>query len=353
MIRISRYIGRSVIGAIAMVLLVITGLDCITAIIDELANIQGNYDFLEVLAYVALTIPSRIYEFIPFATLIGCLAGLGMLASNSELVVIRSAGISSWRIVWMVMRPALLIMIFGLLLGEYIAPPAEQIAQSRRALAESGNGGFTSRSGLWKREGNDYMHFNAVQPNGVLYGVTLLNFTDQRRLKSALYARRASYQQGEWLMEGVKETLLSDGKTERLEANTREWQTSLTPQILNLVIMPPENLSVSGLKAYSTYLKVQGLDSREYDLAFWGKVLQPLAITALVLVAISFVFGPLRQVTMGFRIFSGVIIGIIFRTSQDLLGPASLVFGFSPLYAALAPLIICLLIGALMINRRL
>ncbi len=351
MIRISRYIARSVLGAIAMVLLVIVGLDCITAIIDELANTQGNYDFVEVLAYVALTIPSRIYEFIPFATLIGCLAGLGILASNSELVVIRSAGVSTWRIVWMVMRPALLIMAFGLLLGEYIAPPAEQIAQSRRALAESGNGGFTSRSGLWNREDNDYMHFNAVQPNGVLHGVTLLNFNDERKLKSALYARRASYQQGEWLMEGVEETLLSDSKTERVEQNTRPWKTALTPEILNLVIMPAENLSVSGLKAYSAYLKVQGLDSREYDLAFWGKILQPLAIIALVLIAISFVFGPLREVTMGFRIFTGVIIGIIFRTSQDLLGPASLVFGFSPLYAVLVPLILCLLIGVLMLRR--
>jgi lipopolysaccharide export system permease protein len=73
--------------------------------------------------------------------------------------------------------------------------------------------------------------------------------------------------------------------------------------------------------------------------------LQPLAIAGLVLVAISFIFGPLRDGTMGFRIFAGVIVGIVFRTSQDLLGPASLVFGFSPLYAALIPIAVCMLFG--------
>lgn len=349
--RIGAYITRAVLGAISLVLVVIVGLDCITAMIDELENVQGNYNFVEVLAYVAMTIPSRIYEFIPFAALIGSLTGLGVLASNSELVVIRSAGVSTGRIVWMVMRPMLVVMAFGLFLGEYIAPPAEQIAQSRRALAESSNGGFTSRSGMWNREGNHYMHFNAVQPNGVLHGVTLLDFDDNRRLKSALFARRASYLQGGWLMEGVEETLLSEYKTERVEQNTRKWQTSLTPDILNLVIMLPENLSVSGLNAYGAYLKTQGLDNREYELAFWEKILQPLAIAALVLIAISFVFGPLREVTMGFRVFSGVIVGIVFRTCQDLMGPASLVFGFSPLYAVLTPVIVCLLIGLIMLRR--
>ena len=349
--RINGYITRMIVSAVLIVLLVIVGLDCLTAMVDELANVQGNYNFVEVLAYVGLTIPSRIYEFLPFSTLIGCLAGLGILASKSELVIIRSVGTSTWQIVWMVMKPALLIMFCGVLLGEYIAPHTEQIAQSRRALAESGNGGFTSRSGLWNREGNYYMHFNAVQPNGVLHGVTLLDFASDRRLKSALYAKRASYQKGDWLLEGVVETLISVEKTERLEQNTRYWKTALTPDILNLVIMSPDNLSMSGLREYSRYLKSQGLDNGDYELAFWKKSLQPLAIAGLVLIAISFVFGPLREVTMGFRVFSGVIIGSAFRTSQDLLGPASLVFGFSPLYAVLVPIAICIVVGLFMLHR--
>jgi len=98
-------------------------------------------------------------------------------------------------------------------------------------------------------------------------------------------------------------------------------------------------------------LQQQGLDSDDFQLALWKKVLQPLAIGGLVLVAISFIFGPLRDGTMGFRIFAGVIVGIAFQTSQDLLGPASLVFGFAPLYAALVPIGICLAAGFLLLSR--
>ena len=93
------------------------------------------------------------------------------------------------------------------------------------------------------------------------------------------------------------------------------------------------------------------LDSDDYQLALWGKILQPAAIGALVLVAISFIFGPLREGTMGFRIFAGVIVGIVFRTSQDLLAPASLVFGFAPIYAALVPILLCVAAGMLLLLR--
>ena len=118
-----------------------------------------------------------------------------------------------------------------------------------------------------------------------------------------------------------------------------------------MVVVEPEYLPLTDLYRHSAYLFQHGLDSDDFQLAFWRKLLQPVGIAGLVLVAISFIFGPLRDGTMGFRIFAGVLVGIVFRTIQDLLGPASLVFGFSPLYAAVIPIIICFLAGALMLRR--
>ena len=120
--RIASYFGNTVLAAILLVLLVIVGLDVITAIIDESGSIEGNYTFYEVLVYVFFSLPSRVYEYIPFAALIGCLTGLGSLATSSELIVVRSAGMSVGRIVWIVMKPALLVILLGLAIGEYIAP---------------------------------------------------------------------------------------------------------------------------------------------------------------------------------------------------------------------------------------
>lgn len=349
--RIASYFGNTVLAAILLVLLVIVGLDVITAIIDESGSIEGNYTFYEVLVYVFFSLPSRVYEYIPFAALIGCLTGLGSLATSSELVIVRSAGMSVGRIAWIVMKPALLVILLGLVIGEYVAPQTEQIAQSRRALAESGTGGFTSRRGLWNREGDYFMHFNAVQPNGILHGVTLMKFNEQRELQSLLFAVRASYLGQYWLLEEVEETRLEADRTRLIKEQTRRWNSSLTPDLLNVVIVQPEDLSLEGLDSYAHYLRAQGLDAGDYELAFWGKALQPLEVVGLVLVAISFVFGPLRDSTMGFKIFTGVVVGICFRTAQDLLGPASLVYGFSPLYATFLPIGICLLLGTVMLTR--
>jgi lipopolysaccharide export system permease protein len=349
--KLDRYVGRTVLVAIGLVLAIIVGLDAITALIDESDDISETYTFSQVGRYVALTIPGRCYEFIPFAALIGCLIGLGQLASSSELVVMRSAGVSTARLVWVVMQPALLVAAAGFLVGEYVAPKTEQIAESQRAIAQSKREGFVGRHGLWNREGNTFLHFNAVEIDGIAHGVTLLQFDDKRRLQSSLRAQKAVHHGDYWTMENVVKTDFSSWETGRSEYGTLRWDTRISPELLTMVMVAPEYLPVSDLYRYSAYLFQQGLDSDDYQLALWKKLLQPAAIGGLVLVAISFIFGPLRDGTMGFRIFAGVIVGIVFRTSQDLLGPASLVFGFSPLYAAAIPILLCFIAGALMLRK--
>src|SRR5690554_7460408 len=91
--KINRYISRSVASAIGMVLLVLMALFFIAALIDEMDGLRANYTAVEMLIYICFTMPRRLYEIIPYACLIGCLVGLGMLASSSELVIVRAAEI--------------------------------------------------------------------------------------------------------------------------------------------------------------------------------------------------------------------------------------------------------------------
>lgn len=349
--KLDRYVGWTVFAAIALVLAIIVGLDAVAAFIDESEDISATYTFGQAVLFVFLTLPGRIYEFIPFAALIGCLLGLGQLATSSELVVMRAAGVSTGRLVWVALKPALVIAMLGFVLGEYLAPKTQQLAQSGRAMAQNPGESFSGRHGIWNREGNTFVHFNALQRGGVVHGITLLQFDDQQQLLSSLQAKSARFKGDHWMMEDVQQTNLSSWETTRKVRETLRWDTGITPELLTLVVVEPDQLPLVDLYRYSHYLQQQGLDSDDYQLALWGKLLQPLAIASLVLVAISFIFGPLREGTMGFRIFAGVLVGIMFRTSQDLLGPASLVFGFPPAYAALAPILICLLAGLLLLTR--
>lgn len=345
------YIGRSVLLTIVVVALIILGLDLLFAFINELDGLKGQYGAQQALQYVLLTAPRRFYDMLPLSALVGCLIGLGALASHSELTIMRAAGVSIRRIIWAVMKPLLVLMLCGGLVGEYLAPYTENMAESRRALAQ-GSGEAIKARGLWHRDGNDFIHINAIQPNGVLHGVTRYRFNEQRHLLEASFARRATVLESGWVVEDVQTSVIEDMRTARVDEHVQQhWDVGLSTDLLRVVQLDPDVLPLSGLWHYQDYLQQQGLNNSLYRLAFWKKLLQPAATAALVFVAISFIFGPLRSVTLGQRVFTGVLVGFGFRILQDLLGPSSLVFGFSPLIAVLAPLLVLLVMGSWLLRR--
>lgn len=349
--RIKRYIAQALWGAVLTVLLVITSIDSLAELVDQLGDLGGNYGFVEAVIYVFLLVPSSIYDYLPLSALVGCLIGLGVLASSSELTVMRGAGVTIRQIIWAVMRPILVFIAFGALLGEYVAPYTDQYADSRKALAKGHESTFRSQKGVWNREGNEYMHFSAVLPNGKLFGITRYLFDKQGQLLETSFIESAVYQQNYWSEEQGQITRFGDEKLESASFESRRWQTEVTPDLLNVLAAKPDELPIQRLFEYANYLDKQSLDSSEYWLAFWQKSFQPLATLSLVMIAISFIFGPLRQTTMGFRVFVGVMVGLVFQTSQKLLGPASIIFGFPPLLAVLAPIGVCALVGFILIRR--
>ena len=348
---LDRYIAYQVLSAVFVILLIIVGLDLIFEFVDQSADINERYRFSDVLSYLVLRMPSRLYEFLPLSSLVGCLVGLGVLASNSELTVMRAAGISIQRIVLAVLKPTMLLAVFALVLGEYVVPVTEQKAQSSRALAQSAGQALRSKHGVWHRENDQFIHINAVELGGKIHGVTRYTFNDQRQMLISSFAESGVYSKGGWQLDNVVSTIFSGDHTTTDQAEQERWESGLTPTLLSVIVVDPMELSITGLWSYSNYLREQGLDSNQYLLAFWSKVLQPAAIFALVLVAISFIFGALRSVTVGQRIIVGVIVGLVFKFSQDLLGPASTVIGFTPLLATVIPIVICLVVGLLLLRK--
>lgn len=346
------YIARNVFMATVMVVVVIVGLDAIFTLVDELDQLKGGYQFLQALEFMGLRLPRRAYEYMPMACLIGCLAGLGSMAANSELTVMRAAGISVGRISLSVLKPMVLLMIISMLLAEFAIPTLERIAQSQKAVAQGKDDILSNKGkGYWHREGDDFMRFTAVETNGVLHGVTLYEFDVDHELQRVRTAARALYQRSHWQMENVQDLLLFSDRTEVRHMATADWDTELTPQSLSVVMVQPRDMSISGLYTYTQYLQKQGLNADNYLLSFWRKVTQPLGTFALVILGISFIFGPLRAVTPGYRIFSGILVGLVYKYAEELLAPASIVFGFAPVWASIIPIGGCALAGFLLMRK--
>jgi lipopolysaccharide export system permease protein len=252
--------------------------------------------------------------------------------------------------VWMALRPTIIFMILQFLIGEYIAPYSEQMAVNRKAIAQ-GSSVKQSHQKLWNHETNEFMHFNAVLPSGVIYGLSRYQLNDEHQLVSASFTKQAIYQGDHWQEEDVAVTHVEKDATSVENIVSRRWDTQLTPELLNVLVLDPDNLSIRNLYYYNNYLHEQHIENNDYSLAFWKKALDPLATASLVLIAISFVFGPLRSVTMGQRVFTGVMFSVAFLIAQRLFGPSSLVFGFSPLLAVLFPIVVCVGIGLFLLRK--
>lgn len=353
---LDRHVRVAVLWSIAVVLGVIVSLDLIFSLIDELGESGENYTVVNALLFVAMTTPTAIYELFPFAALGGTIFGLGILASNNELVVMQSAGVHKWRIVTAVLKPAFLVMVLSVFIGEYVAPPLEQVANSNKAIQVSGTSSINSDAGTWRKIGNDYIHINAIAPGGsLLYGVSRYTVDEDRQLLSASFAESAEYiEEGDqtyWRMQNVELSVFDDMRISTSSYLQEDWVADLSPELLGVLLVEPDRQSISGLYRFAQFFQSEGLDSSVYFLAFWKKVLQPLSTLVLVVLAVSFVFGPLREATMGYRVFIAIAIGIGFTTVQRMMEPISLIYGLSPLMAVLTPIVICAGFGFLLMRR--
>jgi len=348
--RFDRYLARNVLGAIIVVQVVLLGLDLVITYINDLGDVEGDYGAFQVLLYLLMRLPWRLYQYAPVAVLIGALIGLGSMASSNELTVMRAAGRSLARILWGAMKPIILVVVVVLCIAEFVAPRTEQFASAWRVEKVQGSGALVTERGGWQREGDSFYRFGAIRADDTVLDLTRYRFEGQR-LVEALSATRAAWREGRWVLQDVALTRFTDEGTQSEHFDTREWDTQLTPDQLSRLLRDIESQSPSELWAYARYLRDQGQQATQPLLYFWQKMLLPLTMGSLVLVAASFVFGPLRSVAAGTRVFYGVITGLAFKYLQDLLAPASTVFGFSPAWAVLAPTLICAAVGVLLLRR--
>ena len=349
---IDRYIGRSVLWSSFIALLVLLTLFTFFAFMDEVGDIgKGNYGTWQALQYVLLTMPKLAYQLFPVAALIGCTIGLGVLASNSELTVMRAAGVSLGRIVWSVMKVGLILVIVSLVIGEGIAPAAEERAQTLRSVAMSDKLDLGGRNGFWARDGNSYVNVRNFLPGNRLGGVTIYTFDGEQQLTRMLSAKSAVFHEGRWMLENITSSEVSfDGVTAQ-RIDSEPWNTRLSPDLLSVVTVKPNTLSIMGLYDYVSYLRENGLDATVYEQALWGKIVAPLVTGAMVFLAIPFVFGPLRSVSIGHRILVGTLVGIGFHLLNQMFGYIGLVVGIYPAMTAVLPLALALGTGFWLLRR--
>ncbi len=340
--KIDKYIGITVLAGILIVLLVLVGLFTFFSFIDEVDDIgKQRYGLWEAIQYVSLEIPRYIYELFPTAALLGSLLGLGALANHNELTVMRAAGISILRIALSGLKIGLGLTIIAMLIGETLAPSSGQYAHNMRSTAQSDQEHqqmvFSSRYGFWAHDGNDFINIRTIYPDGGFGIISLYQFDENQHLRGLTYARKAYYQNGQWLLKDVEKNNIDVNRVTRQYLETTTWEAILKPELVKIVVIRPQQLSSLGLYKYIDYLKQNGHRTTQYELAFWTRLSYPLVSITMTLLAIPFVFGSLRTVSVGQRILVGALLGVGFHMLNQATGNIGLVYGIHPALSALLP----------------
>ncbi len=338
---LDRYIGKTIFTTIMMTLFMLVSLSGIIKFVDQLKKAgQGEYSALGAGVYTVLSVPKDIQIFFPMAALLGALLGLGMLAQRSELVVMQASGFTRLQIALSVMKTAIPLVLLTMAIGEWVAPQGEQMARNYRAQQMLGGSLLSTQSGLWAKDGQNFVYIERVKDNNQIAGISIYAFNKERRLQSVRYAASAQYdaEHKVWRLSQVDESNLTDTKQiTGSQTVSSEWKTNLTPDKLGVVALDPDALSISGLHNYVKYLKSSGQDAGRYQLNMWSKIFAPLSVAVMMLMALSFIFGPLRSVPMGVRVVTGISFGFVFYVLDQIFGPLSLVYNIPPILGALLP----------------
>ena len=349
LLRMDRYIGTAVLMAVGVVLLAFFGLMTLFAMLEELREEDAGYLVREMFVYVALTTPRRLYEVLPYVVFLGALIGLGSLASRSEIVIFRAAGISPARIYLSVAWPAALVFAVGFVVGEWVAPRGEERAETYKSEAMSERASRRSTRGYWYREGSMNMRVASLGEDGELLGIQQFWYDGERRLEWTVEAAWAEYVAGEnahWVLHDVRETRIAADATVTSRRETVRWDGKVDPRVLTIrVLVEPRKLSLEDLFRQIEYMDREGLATDVYRLAYWSKILQPFSVLGLALLALGFILGPLREVGMGVRLSVGVFAGLGFKYLQDLFAPMSMVYELPAVLAVSLPILACWLFG--------
>ncbi len=349
---LDRYVGKIVVINIGLALLVLVALDSFFALASELDDIgRGDYGFTEMLLYIAMTIPHRIVDYFRIAALLGAIIGLGLMASNSELTVMRAAGISIAQITLSVMKTGLLLVIVVLAIAEYIVPPAENYAETRRSLKIAEQTALKSEYGFWSRDGFSFINIRNADVSGQIGDVYIYEFDKDYKLRRSTHAGKADYINDEWILSDIAQSDINETGVSTSRYKQAKWSSLLNPDLLNIVSINPLYMPISELSTYVNFLRDNGQDAERFSLALWGKIVSPLAIAVMLLLAIPFVFGPLRSVGVGQRIMVGFLVGLSFHIINQAFGHLGVVYAVPAIVSVLLPIVLFFTLAMVLLRR--
>jgi lipopolysaccharide export system permease protein len=354
---LNRYFWREISFNIMLVLFGLLAMFSFFDLLQELDSLgRGHYGVNSMLTFVALSIPGHIYEVAPVAVLLGIVYTLGAMAGNSELIVMRTSGISLKVIAKILLSIGLVFAIVTFMIGEIIAPLSEKMAQRIRIQATDSVVAQDFKSGLWIKDGSSFVNVNTVLPDSSLVNIDIYDFDPQFRLRSISHAEKGHFADDHWKLLNVTQTSFNNERSVQKSTVTSkfvkqaQWESLIRPELLNVLLVLPEKMSAWNLYSFIQHLHRNGQKSTRYQVALWSKLIYPLACLVMVVLAMPFGFLQQRAGGISAKIFAGILLGVVYQIMNRVFVHLGVLNDWSPLFSAIGPTILFLFAGLGMLH---
>nr|WP_289623042.1 LPS export ABC transporter permease LptG [Neisseria montereyensis] len=349
---LTRYLIRRLTVMSFYALLAFLALYSFFDVVSESGDIgEGSYSGMKMMQYVVLQMPAHAYELMPLVVLIGGLVALSQLASGSELTVMKTSGMSTKRLIGILLQFGLIFAIFTAVLGEWVAPSLSRNAENLKATAVNGKIS-TGSQGLWLKEQNNIINVREMLPDHTLMGVKIWAHNADFQLAETVEADSATLNDEGWQLKNARHSLLDGNSVQTGVQATEQWPIELQRNLLDVLLVQPEQMSVTALTTYISHLKENHQQTKTYEIAWWRKLMYPVAAMIMALVALAFTPQNTRRGNMGLKLFGGICLGLAFHFSGRLFGFTSQLYNVPPVIAALLPTVLFGILGVYLIRKQ-
>ena len=352
-----RYIANTLLTYSIVVLLVWLSIYSFFNFLAELNTVGTvNYTILEAFKYIVLQLPEVAYDQVSPVILLGCVLGMGHLATTGQLIILRASGISILKITWLTLKNAIIFLIFLTLIGELVAPTLTTYAENERSNALGQNSLSNSQDGFWIRDGDNFINVENNVDGSLFNGITVIEVNKSNKIERVVESKSAIFDGQNINMDStnifsINSTNLFDDIALK-ERNIYKKRVTFDQDLIDSLEKEPKDLTTFTILKQIEFLTDNKLRAEVFEVELYKRLVRPITLVAMILLAMLFIFGSTRDATLGKKIFFGVALALSFELISRIGGALALSLKFSPLLITFVPAIAIMIIATtVLINK--
>ncbi|MDC0483301.1 LPS export ABC transporter permease LptG [Candidatus Thioglobus sp.] len=352
-----RYIAKTLLTYTIIVLVVWISIYSFFNFLAELNSVgEAEYTILSAFTYIVLQLPEVAYRQASPIILLGCILGMGHLATTGQLLIFRVSGASILRITLLTLKNSLIFVLFFIFIGEFLAPISSSFAESTRSNALGDSGASISQEGFWIRDGDNFINVKKNIDGTLFSGITVIEVNSSNKIERVIKSENALFDGNSLDMSG-SEIFSIDGSSffdgiSLKERNSYDKTVSFDQDLIDSLEKEPEDLSTWTLFKQIRFLSDNKLRSGIFEVELYKRLIQPVTLIAMILLAMLFIFGSTRDVTLGRKIFFGVALGLSFEMLSRIASAMALSLDLNPLMSSILPSIIVMAVSLVFLIQK-